>query len=61
MLINRTLFASQMLSLLSGTNPAYIEISLKEIYEVYNFSKSVMGLHDKASKISQRKLKMGKK
>ena len=29
--------------------------------QVYNFSKSLMGLHDKAFKISQRKLKMEKK
>ena len=29
--------------------------------QVYNFSKSLMGLHDKAFKISQRKLKMGRK
>ena len=27
--------------------------------QVYNFSKGVMGLHDKTFKISQRKLKIG--
>ena len=32
MLINRTLLVRQMLSLFSRTNPAYIEISLTEIY-----------------------------
>ena len=29
--------------------------------QVCNFSKSLMGLHDKAFKVSQRKLKVGEK
>ena len=48
MLINRALFVSQMLSLFSKTNSAYIQIPL-------------IGPHDKTFKISQRKLKIGEK
>ena len=43
MLINRTLFASQMLSLFSRTNPVYIEISLKEIYASLQLFKKFNG------------------
>ena len=60
-LINGALFVSQMSSLFSRTNPAYIEVSLKKIYASLKLFKKFNGLHDKAFKISQRKLKMGEK
>ena len=52
------LSVSEMRSLFSRTSPAYVQITLKEIYAVW---KNVMGLHDKVFEISQRKLKMGGK
>ena len=39
MLINTALFVSQMMSLFSRTNPAYLQISLKEIYEILQILK----------------------
>ena len=59
MLINRTV-VSQMLPLFSRKSPGYIEISLlKTCTILQKFWKSLMGMHDKAFKISQRKLKIG--
>ena len=43
MLINRALFVSQMLSLFSRTNPAYIKIYLEEIYAILQLLKKFNG------------------
>ena len=50
-LINRALFVSQMLSLFSRTNSAYVQISLKEIHASLQLFKMF--------KFHTKKLKMG--
>ena len=42
-------------------NPAYVQVSLKEICANLQFSKSVMRLDDEVFKITQRKLKIREK
>ena len=56
MLINRVLFASQMLPLFSRTNPVYIQRASIGIY-----ANLINWTADKAFKISERKPNMGEK
>ena len=55
--MERVLFVAQLRSLFSRINPAYTQISLKEIYAIlqllkkFSYRKSLIGLHDKAFKM----------